>query len=464
MTEEEKIELANSEWARSQATPHSVGPAEVAAGLMIAPKAAATWGTGKVLEAGLNLIAPDAEDTLLEQAISIKSPLLKTGIKGTRLLYDNILADVFDRRAKQAPPVHAATDDIPAPAPEPDWVQRGTTPQPGEAIMWTDKLADEVLFDATGKHISKRTESGYKFLGKFRAEWNKWSRDTGFIQELADKPSTAYVEHLVGKDKYYDRFWALPNEVRFRKGSRHSPNNVRILYSNRMKSFKDASESILKKLHKPKDAMDFILLDYDIPIPEGRSITIKQSPGNLLVKRVDGTVIGELGDYHDILYASDNPKAVGKYKTLSYRLGTHINPKTGKPYIDLTQPPEVIKQQITNWREKILKDKLQLIINEEKTLKGMDEATRFQRQGSAIQEDMNEFLHEYSFIEPAEGFRRELKRDPINSPRGGKPIKTKQDKLEGIFLNKTQEREIMSGKRKKYLPKELLDNIFGIDE
>ena len=137
MTEEEKIELANSEWARSQATPHSVGPAEAAAGLMIAPKAAATWGTGKVLEAGLNLIAPDAEDTLLEQAVSLKSPLLKTGIKGTRLLYDNIIADVFDRRAKQAPPVYAATDDIPAPAPEPDWVQRGTPPQPGDCLLYT---------------------------------------------------------------------------------------------------------------------------------------------------------------------------------------------------------------------------------------------------------------------------------------------------------------------------------------
>ena len=112
MTEEEKIELANSEWARSQATPHSVGPAEAAAGLMIAPKAAATWGTGKVLEAGLNLIAPDAEDTLLEQAISVKSPLIKTGIKGTRLLYDKILTDVFDQRVQKADPVYAATDGI----------------------------------------------------------------------------------------------------------------------------------------------------------------------------------------------------------------------------------------------------------------------------------------------------------------------------------------------------------------
>lgn len=107
MTEEEKIELANSEWAKSQATPHSVGPAEAAAGLMIAPKAAATWGTGRVLEAGLNLIAPDAEDTMLEQALEFNKPA-KVGVKATRLMLDKI----FDQRVQKADPVYAANDGI----------------------------------------------------------------------------------------------------------------------------------------------------------------------------------------------------------------------------------------------------------------------------------------------------------------------------------------------------------------
>tara|TARA_R100000234_G_C4989031_1_gene174621 strand:- start:43 stop:1491 length:1449 start_codon:yes stop_codon:yes gene_type:complete len=79
----------------------TVGPAEVGAGLMIAPglvtKAAKTWGAGKVLETGLNIIAPDAEDTLLEQALDSR-PALKTGVKGTRLLWENLLEDVFDNR------------------------------------------------------------------------------------------------------------------------------------------------------------------------------------------------------------------------------------------------------------------------------------------------------------------------------------------------------------------------------
>jgi hypothetical protein len=468
-------------------------------------------GPAGIIDAGIN-IATGESDTAFEKKLELFKPA-KVAVKGTRLLYENLLEDVFDNRIldtrnrhesitrfstlqkqtknknildeyvhkkavegpfknweDQGVPQSQLTTDIldstkridaQLNSPEPAWRK---TPRPDEKKIWMEKLADEIVIDHTGKHISKRTESGYKFLGKFRAEWNKWSKDTGFIQELADKPATAFVEHLTGKDKYYDRFWALPNELRFRKGSRHSPNNVRILYGNRMKSFKDASETILKEMHNPKDVMDFILLDYDIPKMKGRSITVKQSPRDLLVKRVDGKVIGRLGDYHDILYASDNPKLVGKYKTLSYRLGTHINPKTGKPYINLNASPKEIAEQITEWRGKIIRDKLQLIIDQEPTLKGTTKAEQWQRQGKAIEQDMVEFLDEYAFIEPAKGFRRELKQEPFQSARGGKPIKTKKDKLEGIFLNKTQEREIMSGKRKKYLPKELLDNIFGIDE
>lgn len=392
-----------------------------------------------------------------------------------------MLDEVFEYGAKNIPArkVYAATDNIPKPAPQPDWVDAAKVGKlADEKIVMQNALADELVFDATGKHISKRKEDAYKFLGKFRAEWNRWSKDNKYIQEFADKPSTAYVEHLVGKDRYYDPFWALPNEKRFRKGSRHGPHNVRILYNNRMKSFKDASETILKKIHKPKDPMDFILLDYDIPIPEPGSIAVQQAPGNLLVKRVDGTIIGELGDYHDILYASNSEKYVGKYKTLSYKLGSHINPRTGKPYIKLTKEitdkngkkvtvklsKDEINQQITNWREKILKDKLQLIINEEKTLKGMDEATRFQRQGKAIQKDMEEFLHEYSFIEPTKGFRRELKKEPFQSARGGKPIKTEKDKREGIFLTKRDELKLHKAYLKKgSVEKELLDNIIEPD-
>ena len=475
-----------------------------------------TFGAANVIDAGLRAFVPGGEEeTPLERKLDIVKPA-KVAVKSTRLLYDNLLKNVFDNRildtrnrhesitrfstlqkqksnrdildqyvwhkAEHGPFKNWQDQGIPQTelsseisdaakrtdaqfrTPKPEWTEAAKTGQlADEKIYMQNALADELVFDATGKHISKRKESGYKFLGKFRAEWNRWSKNNNYIHEFADKPSTAYVEHLVGKDKYYDPFWALPNELRFRKGSRHGPYNVRILYNNRMKSFKDASESILKKLHKPKDAMDFILLDWEIDVPPKGSIAVEAAPRDLLVKRVDGTIIGRLGDYHDILYASNNKKAVGEFNTLQYKLGAHKNPRTGKPYIDLTKSQDNIEQQITDWREKIIKDKLQLIIDEEKTLKGMDEASKFQRQSKAVNEDMVNFLTEYAFIKPPEKFEKTFKNQPFSYARGGKPVITKQDvlkdKLQGFYLNKTQERSLIRGKYTGRVPKEIRDAI-----
>ena len=86
----------------------TVGPAEAAAGLMIAPglvtKAAKTWGAGKVLDVGTNTFFPDSEDNKFDKWMEAAEPLhplvepTRKGIKATRLLYQNIIKDVFDNR------------------------------------------------------------------------------------------------------------------------------------------------------------------------------------------------------------------------------------------------------------------------------------------------------------------------------------------------------------------------------
>mgnify|MGYP003119305215 CR=1 FL=1 len=400
-----------------------------------------TIGPAGAIDAGINILTGES-DTAFEKKLEIFKPA-KVAVKSTRLL-TNMLTDVFDKRVTRpvmestAGEVYATTDKVPEPSPEPAWRK---TPRPDEKKIWMDRFTDEVLVDEKGRHISKRTEDGYKFLGKFRAEWNAWSKDERFIRELADKPATAYVEHLVRKAKGMDWFWNLPNEVRFRKGSRHSPNNVRILYDNRYKSLKDATETILyNELQVATNPMNRLVIDLDIPKMKGKSITYKQAPKDLVIKRVDGTIVGRIGDYHDILYAPDNPKLVGKENTLSYKLGTNVNPRTGRPYINLNTTPENIAEQVTMWRSSILRDKLQFIIDEAPTLKGKTKLQKTEYQSSAILEDMNEFLKEYSFIGPSKKFRRELKKEPFQSARGGKPVKRPEDKLEGIFMNKEQER------------------------
>ncbi len=91
-----RTEWTPEDWDRSGGSGRAVEGPEMlgAASLMIAgPKAVAAWGTGRVLEAGLNLIAPDAEDTKLEQALDFNKPV-KVGTKATRLMLEKI----FDQR------------------------------------------------------------------------------------------------------------------------------------------------------------------------------------------------------------------------------------------------------------------------------------------------------------------------------------------------------------------------------
>ena len=312
-------------------------------------------------------------------------------------------------------------------------------------------------------HISKLQPkgSGYDLLGKAKAEWNQWAKRTGFIRELADRKMTAYVEHLVGKDKYYDVFWALPNEQRFRKGSRHGPNNVRILLDNRMKTFKDSSETILKKLLPKPTKNNLLVFDYDIPRKTNESIIVNSSPRDLVLKRADGTVVGRLGDYHDVLYAP--------YQELKKGLSENINPTTGRPYITTKLPNGTpldesdIKAQISIWRSKIIRDKIQFIIDEAPTLKGMTQKQKWQYQGSAIQEDMVDFLDKYKdVLKPAKRLREKLYKEGWDRKYGG--ILSEDEKVDSEFLS---EREARRRKLANRRTKSLLRSLFGgerIDE
>ena len=143
---------------------------------------------------------------------------------------------------------------------------------------------------------------------------------------------------------------------------------------------------------------------------------------------------------------------------------TPINPNTKKPYINLMLNEKLIREDISKWRTNILRGKLQFIINMAPTLKGKTKKAKFQYQGSAMQQDMVDFLKEYEWLVPSKKFRKTLKSDPINSPRGGKPIKTEKEKLEGKFLTKTQERKIMQSKNRRNFLREDIEDILGKDD
>ena len=311
--------------------------------------------------------------------------------------------------------------DQPAPAsewnndPRKDW---GTREGKVEARVRIDQFEDAVLTEQgedtknpwvykpeveispRGTRIAKRKESGYKFNADLSAEWNAWSKSTQFLDELADKPGTAFVEHLVGKGERLNFFWNLPDgegDIRsWRPGTRHSPNNTRIFYGDRQKKLKDATENLLYPIQENLPDLDRFIVDYDLPeVEPGESITVRKPTGDIVIRRVDGTIVGRLGDYHDVLYAPAD--------VLEKALTTNINPnsKTNKFYIDPNTGN--MKKAIRHWREKILLEKINLIIAEAPTTIGKTTSETYQRQSEKVMEDMTSFNKEYGFIPKPKG-------------------------------------------------------------
>ncbi len=126
---------------------------------------------------------------------------------------------------------------------------------------------------------------------------------------------------------------------------------------------------------------------------------------------------------------------------------------------------KLIAEQITKWRTNILRGKLQFIINMAPTLKGKTKKAKFQYQGSAMEQDMVDFLKEYDFLEPAKKLRRQLESEPaFGITERTKPIITEKEKLEGKFINKTQERRILNRKNRRSFLSEDIEDILGKDD
>ena len=445
----------------------TVGPAEVIAGAAVAPILTGAFGLDKVIDVGLGALFPDAGDTAFEQKLrllpkigtkaAVTSKVFRTAIdeafspnrsslpqqlkrhesitrlstlrkqvKNREILsqYDDGLIDDILSNPDAIYPPGSIEDEIQksvqamSPSPLPQWGPKGDprtrwskSEQIAEAKVRKDQFADAALgadpknplvykpeepVSSKGVPISKRRESGYRFEGNFAAEWNAWSKSVNFFDELADDTGTAFVEHLVGKGDRLNWFWRLPDEVRsWRPGTRHSPNNVRLFYSDRQKKLKDAVENLFYPTQENVPDMKRLLVDYDLPpVKPGESITVRKPSGDIVLRRVDGTVVGRIGDYHDVLYAPTEDLAKG--------LTTNINPRTGKFYIDPNTGN--MKKAIRKWREEIIKNKLNEIINEAPNIEGKPASVVYQQQaGKIIDEDLAAFRNEYNFIPKPKG-------------------------------------------------------------
>ena len=89
----------------------------------------------------------------------------------------------------------------------------------------------------------------------------------------------------------------------------------------------------------------------------------------------------------------------------------------------------------------------------------MTKKAKWQYQGTAIQEDMVDFLDEYKdVLKPAKRLRQKLKAEGWDRKYGG--IRTKDEDLDPQFLTKDQARKL---KLQQLHTKSLLRSLFGKD-
>jgi len=264
--------------------------------------------------------------------------------------------------------------------------------------------------DLPGVPVSKQRKGGYYFLGKFTEaanEWIEWGKQTGQLRAVnTNIRMGAKVEHRVPKGSYLDKFWQLSNELRpWRPGSRHGPNNVRLLLDKTFDGFKNTVDDIMFDGGKgpaiqDKNVLKWKLTDIEAPIDHNAtSLVFQNLPGDLLIRTVDGTIVGRLGHYHQLLYA---PR-----EQLLKVLTTKINPKTGKPWVRLTksngQPyaESGIDKQIEAWRSSILRPKVNKILKKADEIADMDPFDAKQKIDDAVRADELEFLDEYGELSVA---------------------------------------------------------------
>tara|TARA_B100000029_G_C17567078_1_gene955408 strand:- start:165 stop:1838 length:1674 start_codon:yes stop_codon:yes gene_type:complete len=466
-----------------------------------------TYGLDKTLEVGINALFPDAPDTLLEQFMRNKQMGLgATAIKGARLTKDtlqNTLDSVFDLRIPNpfevptlfetgqgmgprkgdVKPVRITNRDIPGPVTNPSmpieaWL--GKNPLTGEGKI---QLAESVYLDTLKGSNRTKKITNYKLRGQ--ESFQKWAREEyvplmdaaakeagmpseSFYSVISSKPGFKYIEHRIAKRADLRWYWEMTGDPNIPWDVKaNDVNNLRLLLDDRFKKLKDVVEVQIygdsKGLgginSKIANNADKYIVDIQSPTQGNRFIGLNQNAGDVVIKRAGtGEEVGRIGEYYNVLFSSQ--------KDLMQRLPLKF------PELK-TMTTSQRKDWIRNWRKGILQDHLDIIRNKEKNLVGLTDTEKSFKIDQALFDDMVDFRQEYEGVLPflTKGeiatYRKQMSLAEIENIRRSsskpryKPIVTEKQKLEGIFLNKTQERKIMDAKRKGRFSQQDLDDIIN---
>jgi len=386
----------------------------------------------------------------------------------------------MDPRSGDIKPVRITNRDIPGPVTNPNtpiesWL--GNNPLTGEGKI---QLAESVYLDTLKGNPRLKEITNYKLRGS--ESFQKWAREEyvplmdaaakeagmgpePFYSVIASKPGFKYIEHRIAKRSDLRWYWEMTGDPNIPWDVKaNDVSNLRLLLDDRFKKLKDVVEVQIygdsKGLgginSKIANNADKYIVDIQSPTQGNRFIGLNQNAGDVVIRRAGtGEEVGRIGEYYNVLFSSQ--------KDLMQRLPLKF------PELK-TMTTSQRKNWIRNWRRGILQDHLDIIRNKEKNLVGLTDAEKSFKIDQALFDDMVDFRQEYEGILPflTKGeiatYRKQMSLAEIENirTRSGRPIVTERQKLEGVFLNKTQERKIMDAKRKGRMSQRDLDDL--IDE
>jgi len=446
-------------------------------------------GPAGIIDAGIN-IATGESDTAFEKKLEAFKPA-KVAAKSTRLIYDNILKDVFDHRILDRPSSitrfstlqkHKHNKDIldqyvwhkAEHGPFKKWEDQGIPKtEVSEGVtesarnIYNRKINPDQMklfglptdpegieaFRIFSDNVARK--SGYQSMSDFRKNvLNKWpSKDQDqLFRQLWEGQGEGYIEHLTAKGSHMDWYWNMKGK------DRNAVNNVRILFNDNLKNLKDTVEKIVYGTPQNpglgwqgKDLKNRLIVSFEDPMKKVKKDYLKQNPGDIIIKRAgNDQIIGNLGQYLDTLYPQD-PLLKKVFEDGVKKLG--LTP--------------------TQFRKQVLSERIGIIIENSDTLpKNATKRKRYIKQ--FIDDDMSDLVAQYPFLSPRKSITEAMDapgsgvteadydlrgqgKNPI--PPLGDPKFTKG----GPFPSKTEMMNIEKAKRKGYVQGDLmnfLQNLF----
>ena len=291
--------------------------------------------------------------------------------------------------------------------------------------LWNQSSYDANAFKTLSDELIKKSEGfvlDYKGSAKynstvFKPLMDRIGGEQSFYSILANNPRFSKIEHIIAKGPHMDFYWDM------KKKDRHSPNNVRLLLNDKFDKFKNTAETVLFGNSKnnysgiglvnPDPKQRIILGLENLPMMKKANISpvAQNQPGDLVLKKAgSGKIIGRLGEYLDILYSDEEALIQGLIeKGIIKTTYTREKPKPG---VTKLEPGQVnvnlrkqipysdssIQKQLTDWRTKIIKERIELIVAEAPNLKGLSQKKINQIISKALIDDMTSLRDQYPFI------------------------------------------------------------------